>query len=471
MESTSRTGSIARRLLVFSAVFVSAALVVAVLILWLVMQTVMREEIDRRLDSQIDALHAALLIAADGGLSLSVPLDGPPFDRPRSGWAWQIETAEADLASRSLGTRRLDLASVVAQQRAEEGRRGVARAPGGPGGGPGDAPGRPRAADLDQPGGSLHLRLATRMVDGRLVTIAAAAPQWALREPAVRAITWLAPCMLALGLVLLAGTAAQVRYGLRPLRAMARDLEAVGEGRIERLPDPAVTELRPLASKTNALLAQNEERLSATRLHFANLAHALKTPVASLSLALGAANDPDGALRGLVGRIDQRIRHHLAAARRAMGGGEGVRTALDAPIRELAAIMTRLHAERPLTVSIGGTHGLSVACDEKDVEEMLGNLIDNAFKWAGSRIEIAAQVSGRMVEISIADDGPGIPPARREAVLLPGIREDERIQGHGFGLTIVKELADLYGGRLSLSDAAPDGQGLKASLMLPLARG
>ncbi|MFP5076490.1 sensor histidine kinase [Rhizobium sp. YIM 134829] len=467
MENAVRTGSIARRLLVFSAVFVSAALLVAVLILWLVMQTVMREEIDRRLDSQIDALEAALVIAPDGVLLLAVPLDGPPFDRPRSGWAWQIEAGGSVLASRSLGPRRLDLADAQQGARRDRGPPGGGRGPAGPA----DQPGRPRPADLDGPGGALHLRVATRLVDGRPVTIAAVAPQWALSEPAVRAITWLAPCMLALGLVLLAGTAAQVRYGLRPLRTMVRDLEAVGEGRIERLPDPLVGELRPLALKTNALLAQNEERLAATRLHFANLAHALKTPVASLSLALAEGNDPDGALRGLVGRIDQRIRHHLAAARRAMGGGEGLRTPLEPTLRELATIMSRLHADRPLDVSIAVDGTLAVACDEKDVEEMLGNLIDNAFKWARSRVALSAVASGRMVEIGIADDGPGIPQDRREAVLLPGVREDERIQGHGFGLTIVKELADLYGGDLRLVEATPSGEGLKACLTLPLARG
>jgi signal transduction histidine kinase len=298
------------------------------------------------------------------------------------------------------------------------------------------------------------------------MTITASAPQAALSDPAIHALLWLVPSMLLLGVVLMAGTIWQIRFGLRPLKSMAADIDAINRGEKTRLPDEVTVELSPLSTKTNALLQSNEERLVGTRTQFANLAHGLKTPVASLLIGLSEGNDPDGALRKLALRIDNRIRHHLGAARRVMSSaGLTPKTNVSSVVADLHGAISLIHAERRIDFCANIAEGLSVSCDERDVEEMFGNLMDNAFKWASSRVVVTAERDGPSVRIAVEDDGPGIPINRLQAVVLPGIREDERVPGDGFGLAIVKEMASLYGGSLSLEVNSPTG--LRAILVLP----
>lgn len=442
--------SLAGRLLLFSGIFVTAALVVASVILALALKTVVREQIDQRLDTQINALASALQKQADGRLSLSASMDAAPFDRAGSGWYWQIDGGAQRLTSRSLMTDTLE-ASLPRQSL----RRMMSGMP---------SPGESH----DENGRSLYTRQIMHDVDGTMATITASAPASALIDPALRALLWLIPCMLALGLVLLGGTLWQIRFGLRPLVAMAADIDAINRGELDRLPPQKTAELAPLSGKTNALLTANEERLTTTRMQFANLAHGLKTPVASLLLALNDSNDPDGSLRDVGRRIDQRIKHHLGSTRQAMvtkGAIKGANVA--ATVSDLHLATSSIHADRNIGFETSIAEELTVACDDNDLEEMLGNLIDNAFKWAATKITVTADRDGPHLRICIDDDGPGIPASRMEAVMLPGVREDERIAGSGFGLTIVNEMAELYGGRLSLKGRSPSG--LRAVLTLPAA--
>lgn len=445
-----RPKSIAGRLLIFSGVFVTLALVVAAAVLWLALNAVIREQVDQRLDTQIGALAATVSHDRNGRIALSAKLDAPPFDRPGSGWYWQIDGRDQHLVSHSLldGTidappPRQDFVQMLTSM---------------PTPGAGEAQGR-----------RLYLRQSTRDIDGELLLITATAPESALVDPAWRALLWLVPCMLLLGLVLLAGTLWQIRFGLRPLKSMADDIAAIERGDRSRLPDQATVELSPLASNANALLQSNEERLSATRIQFANLAHGLKTPVASLLLGLDDGNDPDGTLRSLALRIDNRIKHHLSAARRVMASNDSAATTdVAAALADLHGAIGHIYADRMIAFQADVAEGLSVACEASDVEEMLGNLMDNAFKWAASNVRVEAARDGAFVRIAFADDGPGIPQDRLQAVLSPGVREDERVPGDGFGLTIVVEMAGLYGGSLLLEPNLP--KGLKAVLRLPALR-
>lgn len=448
MASLRAPTSLAGRLMLFSGVFVTTALIVASVILWFALKTVVREQVDQRLDTQISALAGAVRAMPDGRLTLSTPLDAPPFDRAGSGWYWQIDAGERHLTSRSLTRDALDMPPP--RQSFKHMLTGLAS--------PGDA--------RDRNGQALYTRQITRSVEGTVMTITATAPATALIDPALRALFWLVPCMLLLGLVLLAGTLWQIRFGLRPLRSMANDIDAINRGELVRLPPQQSVELAPLSAKTNALLDANEERLIATRMQFANLAHGLKTPVASLLLALTEKNDPDGALRDLGSRIDHRIKHHLSATRQVMAAG-GAMTSSDVndTVSDLHLAIGSIYADRNIRLETEIETGAEVACEANDLEEMLGNLIENAFKWASSRVSIKAAQVGTSLRISVEDDGPGIPNDRRDAVLLPGVREDERVAGSGFGLTIVNELAELYGGSLSLESNSPTG--LRAILTLP----
>ncbi len=442
--------SLAKRLLLFSGLFVTAALVVASVILWLALKNVVREQIDQRLDTQIGALANTVQLAANGKLLLSTPMDAPPFDRSGSGWYWQIDADGQQLTSRSLIQIAID--APAPRQSLKHMLTGMA------------APGEARDAN----GQTLYTRQITRSIDGTMMTITATAPSGALVDPAVRALLWLIPCMLLLGIVLLGGTLWQIRFGLRPLAAMVADIDAINRGELARLPPQPSPELSPLSTKTNALLTANEERLIATRMQFANLAHGLKTPVASLLLALNDSNDPDGTLRDLGRRIDHRIKHHLSSTRQAMATNSAAASANVADtVANLHLAISSIHAEKPVRFEAVIDSELRVACDYNDLEEMFGNLIENAFKWTSSTVKVIAVKDRSNIRITIEDEGPGIPIDRMDAVLLPGVREDERISGTGFGLTIANELAELYSGSLTLERNSP--QGLRAILVLPAA--
>ena len=222
-----------------------------------------------------------------------------------------------------------------------------------------------------------------------------------------------------------------------------------------------------MSGAINRLVDQNLQRLSDTRLHFANLAHGLKTPVASLSLALDSTNDPKGEMRSLVGRIDQRIRHHLARARKTAAGGTGLSTPIKPCVDDLLLVMSRIYADRSITAHFEIDPDLSAICAADDLDEILGNLIDNAFKWAKNTIAISASAEARMTVITIEDDGPGMASAAVAQAFLPGKRLDETTPGDGFGLTIAGELVQLYGGTIALSTR--DKTGLRCVISLPRA--
>ncbi len=245
----------------------------------------------------------------------------------------------------------------------------------------------------------------------------------------------LAACLAVLGLVLAAAGVAQVRLGLRPLDRLRQELEAVRAGRRERVPDSQPVEVRPLAAEINALLDQNAAQLAQARTHVANLAHGLKTPLATLSLALSEpGRDPDGRLSQLAAHLDRSVRHHLRRARSAaLTGATRLRTELAGPVTDLAGALERLHAEKGVRVTCAVPPGLAAACDPQDLDEMLGNLVDNACTWCTRAVRVSAEGSGGEVVVAIEDDGPGLGQAALAAVAQRGRRLDETVPGHGFG--------------------------------------
>lgn len=439
--------TISGRLIAFSAAFVVVAIVVASATLWVIVAGVVREQVDQRLDTQIQALRTALTPGPDSAVTLSAQLDGPPFDRPGSGWYWQVSGESVQLASRSLSGGTIETPGHAFEWRQLFG--GIAR-PGG-------------ATELR--GQVLHSRITEATVGNRIVTIAATAPESALTAPASRSLMWLLPVMVLLGGSLIAGTILQVRYGLRPLRLMTADIGSVVNGNRSNLPEPEVDELQPVASEINRLIDRNAQRLADTRLHFANMAHGLKTPVASLMLALNDRNDPDGSMRRLTERLDLRIRHHLADGRRASAGDVVRSTSAVKPrIGDLILVLQRIYADRQLTVACDVDPSLFVGCAADDFDEIFGNILDNAFKWATREIHISAEKKGPAATISIRDDGPGMPDLAIEEAFRPGLRLDETVAGYGFGLGISKELVELYGGSIAMVPMKP---GLKLDVILP----
>jgi signal transduction histidine kinase len=432
--------SLRTRLIAAALVLVLAALVVAGLAIGVILHRFVRGQIDGRLDAQIVALRAGL----EAGI-LPRTLEAPPFDRPGPGWAWEVRRGSGTIRSGSLRGGDIRLSDP----------------------GPEDDPGRPHPASATGPRGEPLIARVLTLPGPDPATIVVTAPEGELRGPLREALASLALALGILGLCLLAALAFQVRLGLAPLSRLRTDLAAVRAGQRPRVPADQPAEIAPVVAELNALLDQNAQNLERARGHVANLAHALKTPLATLSMALDEpARDPDGALRRQVDAMDRRVRHHLRRARAAaLAGSARGRTALAPRLSDLRDALARLYAEKGVAIDLAVPDDLTVACDGQDLDEMLGNLVDNACRWCRGSVRVSADVRDGAVRVRVEDDGPGLDPAAAQAVMARGRRLDEGVPGHGFGLPITLELAELYGGGLTL--ARSERGGLRADLVLP----
>jgi signal transduction histidine kinase len=286
-----------------------------------------------------------------------------------------------------------------------------------------------------------------------------AVPRAEIDRPVLAALAPLGASLLILGLALGGAALLQLRLGLRPLRALQRSVEEIRRGQATRVPEDVPDELVPLARELNALAADNAAALEGARASAANLAHALKTPIATLGLQLAG----DAAAQVQLARIDVTLRHHLGRARIAATNRRAT-TMLAPALADLADTIAALHGGR-VAILVDVDQDLSVAIAAQDLDELAGNLIDNAARYAIRQVVVTAAIVDRLVLLTVADDGPGIAPAERARATAPGIRLDERSDGHGFGLAIVREIAELHGGTLTL-DEAPEG-GLRARVSLP----
>lgn len=446
--------SITGRLAFGSAILVILALIFTGISTGFVLSRFIRGQIDQRLDTQIGAVAAALSAqrALPEGLVLS---DAPPFDRPNSGWYWMATADGHSYRSKSLES------GDIVNQGSERWWDGWRQGPYG------DEP-RPRPFKGAGPRGEpLYLRTQIVPMDGVWVTITASAPSHALVKPLRDAMVPIVLSMLALGLLLGGATVLQLRLGLRPLARMTKDLESVRAGRTESIAGYQPRELRGLVSELNSLIAQNAEGIKRARGHVSNLGHALNTPLAALALAFSNSDKAGDRDRfKLVSEMQERIRHHLGRARAAaLHGAAHASTSVGPHVRDIEDVLLKVHGERRLVVTTDIPETLAVACELQDLDEMLGNILDNAFKWACGAIAVTGRFEDHHVVIEIEDDGPGIVPEKIDEVMKAGRRLDETIPGNGFGLSITRELAELYGGYLILGPSRSGG--LKATIGLP----
>ena len=266
---------------------------------------------------------------------------------------------------------------------------------------------------------------------------------------------------------------AQVRRGLASFHELRTNLAGVREGREARVGGTYPSEVQPLVSELNALLGDREERVARALTKAGDLAHGLKTPLTLLNQQAERAKAEGQhalavAITQQVDRMRRQVDYHLAHARASAAGGNPtarchVLTSADA----LARTMMTIHADRHLAIDVSVSHEHFVRSQREDYEEMLGNLVDNACKWARSRVEVRCGVTDGSIVTTVDDDGPGLDPSLRESVLKRGVRADEAAPGSGLGLAIVADLVELYGGSIALG-SSPFG-GLRAVLTLPSA--
>ena len=278
--------------------------------------------------------------------------------------------------------------------------------------------------------------------------------------------------LVVTAVIAMAGGAFQVRRGLAGIAQLRERLAAVHHGVESRLGGDYAAEVQPLVDDLNALIEQRERAIERAVAKAGDLAHGLKTPLALLALEAEHASasgqaDVAAAIREQVDRMRRQVDYHLAHARAAASGATAsVRTSVAECAHGLARTRPRLYAARTLAIDVLVDTSHVVRVQREDLDEMLGNLLDNACKYARARVIIGSARTGETLAITVDDDGPGLPAEMREKVLQRGVRADEKAAGSGLGLAIVRDLAEVYQGAIAL-DASPLG-GLRAILTLPV---
>ena len=264
-----------------------------------------------------------------------------------------------------------------------------------------------------------------------------------------------------------------VRRGLSSFDELRVRLGAVKEGRARRLEGQYPAEVLPLVQDLNSLLDDREQRVKRALTTAGDLAHGLKTPLTLLNQQADRAKaagqiELAAGIMQQVERMRRQVDYHLAHARAsASGGNPSARSHVLTSADGLARTMMTIHADRRVAIDVNVPHGHFARAQREDLDELLGNLVDNACKWAKSRVDIRSSVDEGQVVVTVDDDGPGLAESLRETVLQRGVRADEAAPGSGLGLAIVADLVELYRGSIALT-ASPLG-GLRATLRLPAA--
>lgn len=451
-------GSLRLRLLIGAAVWIAAALLIAGVILAHLFADHVHHRFAAELGHHLDQLAAGLDIDADGKPVIVRALSDPRFARPLSGLYWQVGAeGQGALRSRSLWDESLALPDTAD----DDGRVAEFWIEG-----PNRRPLFVLARSLLLPDAPDPLRIAVAE-DLSDLTVA--------REAFNRT---LALSLLALAAALIGAAVIQVTLGLRPLRRLRDELVEIRAGRKRRFARPMPAEVQPLVDDLNALLDYAESVVERGRLQAGNLAHGLKTDLAILANEAERLASPhlptDAAptarmIRERVAGIRRQLDHHMARARAAASRGLPAASVDVADgVEALLRVMRKVHADRALMLHSEVAPGLAFSGDRQDLDEMLGNLLDNACKWADREVCVTASGESGTLVVCVDDDGPGLTPSQRVAVLTPGVRLDEATPGSGLGLAVVHDLVHLYGGELDLTPS-PRG-GLRASLRLPATR-
>ena len=455
-----RASSLATRLFLSATAWLVVILAITGVVLSSVYKNATERAFDRRLNLYLRTLIAEVATPDEPPERQFQSLGEPLFELPLSGWYWQItrtDTEKPELrSSRSLWDKKLPK---LEEQGTDLTAAGI------------------RLAYVDGPEGQT-LRMVERPVDlgadGKyLISVAGDATE--IFDETRSFDYYLGGTFAALGIVLLLTTIFQVRFGLAPLKRISESIADIRSGRAERLEGAFPVEIAPLARETNALIDANREIVERARTHVGNLAHAIKTPLSVIvneAAAHGADPFADKVLEQADVMRDQ-VAHHLERARIAARVTiVGTVTEVAPTIEALQRTMEKIHRHRGVVIEVKADPKAKFRGERQDLEEMAGNLVDNACKWAASRVVIEVLVerppepgSAPRLRIIVDDDGRGLSAAERAKVSRRGQRLDESKPGSGLGLSIVVDLAALYGGSLSLGHA-PIG-GLRAELVLP----
>jgi signal transduction histidine kinase len=448
------TGSLTRRMIGVAAIWIVVLLGVGGYALDRVLTTAITNNFDAQLDYVLTALIASSEIGPDGEVFLNRPPADQRFLEPYSGLYFQISGTNAagqpspgvtNFPSRSLWDRQIlvraghndfDVHTYDSREFEDEELRILER-------------------DVRLPGSAVRWRFqvaqSRETLDEQIKV---------LRKTMVRSFG-----ALGLGLIFLA--ALQAFYGLWPLRRVRRAIAEIRSGQRSRIDERFPQEIEPLTEELNALLVHNEVQAEEARRHAGNLAHALKTPLTVITNA-ATARSPD--LAETVCReattMRRQVDHHLARAR-AIGRRSSAQARADvwSSLEAVERAVTKIYEN--VTIDLDGDRAAAVRVERQDLDEMVGNLIENAAKYGGGRVFVTVRSTPECVEIDVEDDGRGIPEEERVSIFARGARLDTDKPGTGLGLAIVRDVAEIYAGSIALEESEDLG-GLLARLKLPL---
>lgn len=414
-----------------------------------VLDTLFGRHVDKtyvtELDRDLTSLAAALEWNGHGQLELTRQPADPRFERPYSGAYWQAASGTQSLRSRSLWD--IDIPTTIER-----------KIPAGD-------------ADIrNGPEGQSLLVKSRRLQltgDDAYVQITVALDRTELRDAkrSFRHLLWLSLGILGVGI--LGAVWAQIRFGLAPLSHLRAAVAKLHGGGDPTLQGVWPAEVKPLVDEINALLKRNHDAVERSRRQAADLAHAVKTPLAILANSATALPGPlSQSVLQQVDAMRQQVDRHLSRARAVGAAGAGGRSVAIRPaVEELARALVRLHAGKPIEVSVEGN--ADFFGDRQDLVEMLGNLLDNAWKWANTRIRVTLVSQESEIEICVDDDGPGMPASSMHQAMQPFSRLDESVEGSGLGLSIVRDICAMYDGAFELKRSSLGG--LAARMRFPAA--
>jgi len=457
-----RLNSLAFRLFATAVVSTMLILPVAGLLIYSVYWQEVEEGFNERLSQLLTIVHADVIDGAESQPGTPGQVGEPLFFITHSGWYWQIKPlrgAPGEIkVSPSLATFVLPSPYEAGVEPDLQGTRWM------DGLGPNDQ--RVRIAETIYAFGE--------GAQAPQYSISVAGPLDWLDARVAGFGTQLAMALALAGVALVAVTLLQVRFGLLPLRAIENGLAAIRSGKATRLDGELPAEIEPLQYELNALIQSNEEIIERARTQVGNLAHALKTPLAVIT---NEARDDKSPLAQKVAEqakvMRDQINHYLDRARMVAAAGSLVRVTEVLPVVEaLQRALERIYRDKGIAILVDCPESARFQGEQHDLEEMLGNLLDNACKWARKTVRFSAVIKspsqrggGSRLIVTIEDDGPGLTTDQRRRIGKRGLRLDETKPGSGLGLSIVSDLAHMYRGRLDLADSRHGG--LKAILELP----
>jgi len=409
--------------------------------------------VERRVVSELTVdlndLIGATAFAADGHLEVRAALADPRFSIPFSGHYWQVEDIGTGtlVRSRSLWDTTLALPDREAN--------GELR----------------KIEEFKGPEGGLAIAVARRItdVDGRSFRAIVAEDHRGVEVSVSEYVRDLAPALVLLAAVLMAAFFIQITVGLAPLESLRVAVRNVNAQKTVRLDVAAPREVQPLADEINRLLDAQEKALARARSRATDLAHGLKTPLQVLSADIRALRQKGETeladeIEKTAGAIRRHVERELARARLAPGvSGKAMCRVLEV-VSGVVAVVKRTPSGKQLSFEIDVAADLRAPIDEGDLSEILGNLVENAARYAKSSVRIEASAAIGEVTVAVADDGPGIPDADRESALSRGVQLDSKSGGSGLGLSIVSDIVEAYGGRVAMASADP---GLVVTVSLP----